>query len=72
MNFFQFIPKQFIEIALTRALPVLILNKMLFFCIYKYTKNACVVDVGYTVGHFLAGSTYAYYAGDLKSFDTRV
>jgi hypothetical protein len=54
---------EFVNIALKRTLPVLMLNKLLFFCIYKYTKNACVVDVGYTVGHFLAGATYAYYAG---------
>lgn len=51
---------------------MLLANKLLFFCIYKYTKNECVVDVGYTVGHLLAGIVYANALGDLASMDTRV
>lgn len=66
------LPPEFLNIAFKRTLPLLLLNKICFFCIYKYTKNACVVDVGYTFGHFLAGASYAYYAGDIKSTDTRI
>ncbi len=63
---------EFFQIAFKKTLPVILINKLVFFCIYKYTKNPCVVDVGYTVGHFLAGVTYACTVGNLGSMDTRV
>lgn len=72
MNFSSFIPKEFVEVAFKRVLPVLLINKLLFFALYKVKKNPCVVDVGYTVGHFLAGATYAYSVGNISGIDTRV
>lgn len=50
---------ELISVALKKVLPVILVNKLIFFVIYKKTKNPCVVDVGYTVGHFLAGAVYA-------------
>lgn len=72
MSLNSFIPREFIEIALWRALPVLLINKVIFFMCYKYTKNVSVVDIGYTVGHFLAGLTYALYVGDIFGMDSQV
>jgi hypothetical protein len=58
--------ESFISIACGSVLPVLMFNKLIFFIIYKLTRNACIIDIGYTVGHLLAGIVYAY---RLTTFD---
>lgn len=50
----------------TRVLPALLLNKALFFAGYLYTQNACIVDCGWVVGHFVAAGVYAHHFGAFK------
>lgn len=57
----------FIEIGLKKVLPAVLLNKLAFFGIYKYTDNPGVVDVAWTIGHLVVGGVYASHFNALQS-----
>ncbi|CAD8112952.1 unnamed protein product [Paramecium sonneborni] len=63
--------QELIEIGLKKVLPGILLNQIAFYSLYKILKNnECIVDVAYTVSHFVAGSIYAYHFG-LSSFENK-
>lgn len=58
----------FFALGLKKVLPAILLNKMVFFAGYKVTDNPCIVDVGWVVDHFVAGTVYAVHFGALNTF----
>lgn len=64
--------EEFLKIGLKMVLPGIMINQLAFYGLYKLMKNnECIVDVAYTVSHFVAGSIYAYNFG-LSSFENKV
>lgn len=62
----------FIKVALTWGLPAIILNKIVFFIIYKTTGgHECIVDVAYSFSHLVAGVVY-FICSDLGDYDRAV
>lgn len=53
--------------TVTIALPVVILNKCIFFSIYLLNNNPCTIDTAWVISHFLVGIRYAIY---FKSYET--
>ena len=62
----------FVSVGLCKVLPAVMLNKLAFFGIYKASDNPGVVDVAWTVGHWIAGAVYAYHFNALSTIGGRV
>ena len=62
----------FVSVALTWGLPAIILNKIVFFIIYKTTGgHECIVDVAYSISHLVAGVVYFIFSS-LDAYDRAV
>lgn len=49
----------FVEVALIWALPAILINKFIFYLVYKIGGNhECIVDVAYSISHLVAGVVY--------------
>ena len=49
----------FVEVALIWALPAILINKLIFYLVYKIGGNhECIVDVAYSISHLVAGVVY--------------
>lgn len=57
----SFFSHPFFSVGICKVLPVVLLNKLAFFGLYKLTDNPGIVDVAWTAGHWLAGAAYAYH-----------
>ena len=62
----------FFRIGIARVLPLVMLNKLAFFGVYKATDNPGVIDVGWTVGHWLVGAYYAYHFNALSTLGGKI
>ena len=58
----------FFAVGLKKVLPAVLLNKLFFFAAYKATDNPCIVDVSWTIGHWVVGAVYASHFGALDTF----
>ncbi|CAD8061867.1 unnamed protein product [Paramecium primaurelia] len=49
----------FVDVALIWALPAILINKLIFYLVYKIGGNhECIVDVAYSISHLVAGVVY--------------
>lgn len=62
----SFFAHPFFSVGVTKVLPVVMLNKLAFFGMYKASDNPGIVDVAWTFGHWLAGAVYAYHFNALS------
>lgn len=52
----------FVEVALTWCLPAILINKLIFYGVYKLSGNhECIVDVAYSISHLVAALVYCIY-----------
>lgn len=53
----------FVEVALIWALPAILINKLIFYLVYKIGGNhECIVDVAYSISHLVAGIVYCIFS----------
>ncbi|CAD8075411.1 unnamed protein product [Paramecium primaurelia] len=53
----------FVEVALIWALPAILINKLVFYLVYKIGGNhECIVDVAYSISHLVAGVVYCIFS----------
>ena len=50
-----------LEVGLTKVIPAILINKLIFFIGYKISGNASIVDTAWTVSHFVAGAMYYWH-----------
>jgi hypothetical protein len=49
----------FVKVALIWGLPAIMVNKLVFYTIYKVGgSHECIVDVAYSISHLVAGVVY--------------